>query len=104
MEEKGNALVRMFEVSYNNMTEDINSNIGWLDRLCSVNTTLYALLDAKDYLDKIDRRLISNALIVAMSYEKKYQDRNNQEIRDLQECLNKLREASITREKFPRRG
>lgn len=104
MEEKGNALVRMFEVSYNNMTEDINSNIGWLDRLCSVNTTLDALLDAKDYLDKIDRRLISNTLMVAMSYEKKYQDRNNQEVKDLQECLNKLREASITREKFPRRG
>ncbi|MDE5539575.1 MAG: hypothetical protein K2J20_03735 [Bacilli bacterium] len=104
MKENQNALVRMFEVSYNNMSEAVNSSIGWLERLCAVNTALDALYEAKDYLPEIDRRLISNTLMVAMSYQKNYQDRNNQEVKDLQECLEKLKEASITRENFPRRG
>jgi len=104
MDNNENILVAMFIQSYDKMTQKLAGSNSEIDLINLVNSTLHALLDAKDALESIDRHYIYNTLTIAMSLEKKYQGSRIMDIIDLQNYLNELGNLSITKERFAKRN
>ncbi len=82
-----NSLIQIFNIAYANMVDVIQSSKDYLKCIRAINHALDSLLSAKSYLDEIEKSSLSNLLIVAKSFQRKYQDKDKEEVQDLKNYL-----------------
>lgn len=104
MNNEENLVVTLFLNSYISLSDMITTSSSWLDQIRMTNITLQALLNARDYLDKIDKAYIHNTILIAMAIEKNYKGRGTPEIKDLSKYLQELSKLSITKDRFSQKS
>ncbi len=85
-----NSLIVFFNKAYEDMVDTVNSSEDYLKCIRAINNALDALLSAKAYIPDIESSSMTNLLIIARSFKRKYQNKDKEEVHDLLEYLNLL--------------